>query len=390
MKHPFARDVLMTPGPVEERLEDRLAGLAMTQHHRTAAFQELYLRVGARVKALVATEGDVALLASSGSGGMEAAVTNFVRPGDPVVCVVAGKFGERWTDLARAHGLEVRVLAKEFGRAATPEELAAAVQAHGAKVAFTTLQETSTGVLHDIRGFGEALASEDCLLVVDGVSGLGAVPFAMDAWGVDVTVSGSQKGLLAPPGVGIVCWSGRAEARRAEARHPRFYFDLGKYRKKPERAPFTPPTTLLAQLDHVLARIETVGFDNVLAAVGTAARATVAGAEALGLELFSPPGERSPGLTAIRLPEAIDGSEIPSEIVARTGIRIAGGQDELKGRILRIGHMGATSPGDLLGVFLGLEAALAARGHEFPRGAGVAAAAAVLSGASSPGASETA
>jgi aspartate aminotransferase-like enzyme len=378
MKHPFARDVLMTPGPVEECLEDRLAGLAMTRHHRTAAFQELYLRVGERVKTLVGTQGHVALLASSGSGGMEASVANFVRPGEPVVVVVAGKFGQRWAKLAEAYGLEVHLVEKEFGRAATPEELAAAVQAHGAKVAFTTLQETSTGVRHDIRGFGEALASEDCLLVVDAVSGLGAVPFAMDEWGVDVTVSGSQKGLLAPPGVGLVCWSGRAEARRSESTHPRFYFDLGSYLEKPERAPFTPATTLLAQMDHVLARIEGVGFDTVLGAVAAASRATQAGAEALGLEMLSPEAERSPGLTAIRLPENLDGSKIPASIEASTGIRVAGGQDHLKGRIIRIGHMGATTPGDLLGVFLGLEAALADLGHEFSRGAGVAAAATAL------------
>jgi aspartate aminotransferase-like enzyme len=378
MKHPFARDVLMTPGPVEECLEDRLAGLAMTRHHRTAAFQELYLRVGERVKTLVGTQGHVALLTSSGSGGMEASVANFVRPGEPVVVVVAGKFGQRWAKLAEAYGLEVHLVEKEFGRAATPEELAAAVQAHGAKVAFTTLQETSTGVRHDIRGFGEALASEDCMLVVDAVSGLGAVPFSMDEWGVDVTVSGSQKGLLAPPGVGLVCWSGRAEARRSESIHPRFYFDLGSYIKKPERAPFTPATTLLAQMDHVLARIEGVGFDTVLGAVAAASRATQAGAEALGLEMLSPEAERSPGLTAIRLPENLDGSKIPASIEASTGIRVAGGQDHLKGRIIRIGHMGATTPGDLLGVFLGLEAALADLGHEFSRGAGVAAVATAL------------
>lgn len=381
MKHPFARDVLMTPGPVEECLESRLAGLAMTKHHRTGAFQDLYLRVGDRVKKLVGTEGQVALLASSGSGGMEAAVSNFVRPGDTVVCVVAGKFGQRWAKLAEAYGVEVQLLEKQFGRAATPEELAAAVQAHGARVAFTTLQETSTGVRHDIRGFGEALAAEDCLLVVDAVSGLGAIPYSMDEWGVDVTVAGSQKGLLAPPGVGLVCWSGRAEARRAESTHSRFYFDLGSYAKKPERAPFTPATTVLAQMDHVLSSIEDVGFDAVLQAVAASSRATVAGAEALGLEMLSPEAERSPGLTAIRLPENLDGSKIPASIEASTGIRVAGGQDHLKGRIIRIGHMGATTPGDLLGVFLGLEAALAELGHEFTRGAGVAAVAAALSGA---------
>lgn len=378
MKHPFARDVLMTPGPVEECLVDRLAGLAMTQHHRTGDFQELYLRVGERVKTLVGTEGQVALLASSGSGGMEAAVANFVRPGDTVVVVVAGKFGQRWAKLAAAYGVDVQLLEKEFGRAASPEELASAVQAHGAKAAFTTLQETSTGVRHDIRGFGEALAAEDCLLVVDAVSGLGAIPFRMDEWGVDVTVAGSQKGMLSPPGVGLVCWSGRAESRRAEATHPRFYFDLGSYTKKPERAPFTPAITLLAQMDSVLGRIQEAGLDSVLDAVASASRATAAGAEALGLEMLSPEAERSPGLTAIRLPENIDGTGIPAAIEASTGIRVAGGQDHLKGRIVRIGHMGATTPGDLLGVFLGLESALAELGHEFPRGAGVAAVAMAL------------
>ncbi len=379
MKHPFSRDVLMTPGPVEERLEDRLAGLAMTKHHRTADFQEIYLRTGRKVCDLLGTDGKIALLSSSGSGGLEAAVTNFVRPGDHVVIVVAGKFGERWAKLCEAYGVSTTLIEKEAGRAASPEELAAAVEGSGARVAFTTLHEPSTGVLHDTRGFGKALEASDCLLVVDAVSGLGAVPFEMDEWGVDVTVAGSQKGLLCPPGVGLVAWSGRAELRRSESQLSKFYFDLGKYVKKPERAPFTPRTTLIAQMDSVLTGIEKAGKETLLAAVLQASKATVAGATALGLELLSPDAERSTGLTAIRIPEGIDGTKIPGRIEELAGIRIAGGQDALKGRLIRIGHMGATSPGDLLGVFFALETVLAELGHTFERGAGIAAVASTLS-----------
>lgn len=379
MKHPFARAVLMTPGPVEEGLDERLAGLAMRMHHRTEEFQALYRTVNEGLAWFMETAGPVAMLAASGSGGLEAAVVNFAAPADPVVVVNAGKFGERWVKLCQAFGFtRVTTLDKPYGAAVHPEELRAVVDRVGARVLFATLQETSTGVRHEIDGFGAALAGSDCLLVVDAVSGLGCMPYRMDAWGVDVTVTASQKGLLCPAGLAFVAWGPRAEARRAAGAGPRFYFDLAKYAKNPERAPFTPPATLVAQLDAVLRKFRAVGKQAVLDAVAAAARAALAGGEALGLEPFSAPRDRSPGCTAFKVPAGLDGVRLTKDALAASGVRIAGGQDELKGKILRLGHMGATSPGDLLGAIYGLEAALARQGARVDPGSGVAAAAASL------------
>lgn len=379
MRHPFSRAVLMTPGPVEEALEHRLAAFAWTTHHRTPAFEELFLRVQDGVRWLAGASGPVALLTSSGSGGLEAAVTNLLAPGEAAVTVEAGKFGARWGRLVEAHGGVRHALTKEPGEAASPEELRARVDEVGAQVAFTTLQETSTGVRHDIQGFGRALEGTGCLLVVDAVSGLGAVPLEVDAWGVDLLVAGSQKGLLSPPGLALCTWSERAGERMTrEGGARRFYFDLARYAKDPARAPFTPPTPVVAQLDAVLASLRDVGKARVMEAVATAAAATVAAGRAMRMEPLASDRDRTPGLTALRVPEGVDGSGLVAEIEGATGCRVAGGQDALKGRIVRIGHMGASTPGDLLACVAALEAALARRGHAGPPGAGVAACAAVL------------
>ncbi len=386
MRHPLSRSVLMTPGPVEEPWEARLAGLAWREHHRTPEFAAMFLRVSQACSRLIGTRRPTALLAASGTGGLEAAVANFLAEGERAVVVISGKFGERWAKLLEAYGHGCETVEAEGGKAVRVGELREVLSRGRPGLVFATLQETSTGVRHDIEAFAAACREHGSLLVVDTVSGLGCLPYRMDEWGVDVTVAGSQKGLLSPPGVAMCAWSEAAERKRAEARGPRFYFDLGKYLKKLERAPFTPPATLVAQLDFVLARLESVGLDAVLAAVETAARATVEAARALGLETLSDDVDRSTGLTTLKVPAGVDGERLLADARSASGVRIAGGQDEWKGRILRVGHMGATTPGDLLGAILGLEGALARQGWNRPAGVGVAAAAAVLAGGNEGGA----
>lgn len=378
MKHPLSRNVLMTPGPVEEPLAARLAGLQATMHHRTGEFEAIFAEVQEGMRWLLETEGPVALLSSSGTGALEASVANLVGPDDSVAVVVAGKFGERWRQLLTAYQSEPVVLEKAPGEVATPEEVRDLVDETDATLVFTTLQETSTGVRHDIQGFGEALRGTDALLVVDAVSGLGALPYSMDAWGVDVTVSGSQKGLLSPPGLAMLAWGPRAEARRLQGNRPRFYFDLKSYLEKPTRAPFTPPITVVAQVAEVLREMRRVGKPAMFESIARQGRAAVAAGVAMGLEALSPAGSRSPAMTTLLLPEGVDGTRVPGLVEGLTGIRIAGGQDGLKGRIVRIGHMGATTPGDLLGCLAGLEAALNQLGAEIEPGVGVKAAARVL------------
>jgi aspartate aminotransferase-like enzyme len=367
---------LMAPGPTPVPSPVLLAMAQPMIHHRTPEYEALFGEVQAGLAWLLETSQDVVPLACSGTGAMEAAVVNTLSAGDTVAVVVAGKFGERWVQIARAYGVEVVELRAPFGETVAPARVAEALRARpGIKAVLAQHSETSTGVLHDIQGYAEATRSTDAILVVDAVSSLGIARLPMDAWGVDVVVAGSQKGLMLPPGLGFCALSDKAWAKAAAARLPRYYFDLAAERKAnaANDVRFTPGVSLVVGLREVLRMLEAEGLPNVFQRHDRLARATRAGAEALGLRLF-PKATPSPALTAVTTPPGIDGEQIVAAYAQQHGITIAGGQGEMKGQLFRLGHMGYAAEFDVITALSALEQVLAELGVPVDFGASVRAA----------------
>jgi serine---pyruvate transaminase len=379
MANPYLKQYLMAAGPtpLPPRVSQVMAEPIL--YHRAPAFVEVYARCLEGLKQVFQTENDVLCFAASGSGGMESAAANLVRPGEPVVVATCGKFGERWKDLAEAFGAQVVHHDAGWGNKVDPADLDRILGENpGAKVVFTTFSETSTGVLNDVKALTQVAHEHDALIAVDAVSGIGAVSLPQDEWGVDVVAAGSQKALMCPPGLGFASPNERALARAAEGGPGRFYFDWARtakgQRKDPPDSPFTPAVSLFMALDIALQMIEEEGLDNVFARhalLGRAARQAVKG---LDLELFGPEDESSNVVTAIKLPESIDGGKVPKLMRDKYGITIAGGQNQLKGKIARVAHCGYYGAFDILTTFSGLEMTLAELGADVELGAGVAAA----------------
>jgi serine---pyruvate transaminase len=381
--NPFIKQILMTAGPTP--VPPQVLG-AMAQpvlYHRAPAGVELYARVLERLPRVFRTENDVLLFASSGSGAMDSAVANLVRPGTKALACAAGKFGERWIELCEAYGADLVRYEPGWGTRLDPQEIARLLDEHaGVEVVFATLSETSTGIVHDVEAIAAVVRERGALLAIDAVSGLGAARLEQDAWGVDVVVAGSQKALMIPPGLGFASVSQRALDAAAAKPGGRYYFDwvetAKQQRKDPPNSPFTPPVSLLAALDVALQMIEDEGLENVWERHALLARATRAGAAGLGLELYGDPDERSNVVTAIALPETIDGKRVPKLLRDRYGITANGGQAQLSGKILRIAHCGWFGGFDILTSLSGLEMTLAELGHPadraHPPGAGVGAA----------------
>jgi aspartate aminotransferase-like enzyme len=303
---------------------------------------------------------------------MESAVANLCSPGERVLVVSAGHFGERWRSIASAYGAEVEALEYEWGEVPSAEDVAARLQElGGAKAAFITHSETSTGVVCDLQSLAAAVSEQGALSVVDAVSSLGAVPLETDGWGLDVVVSGSQKALMTPPGLAMTSVSERAWAGRGEA--PRFYFDWERTQKGQAalNAPFTPPVSLVAGLDVALGILLDQGLDAVFERHVRLGRACREGAKAMGLELFSPDDDRSAVVTAIRAPDGIDATELVRSLRDRFGITIANGQGVLKGKIFRIGHIGYFDVFDITTALAAVEVVLADLGAELERGVAV-------------------
>lgn len=380
--NPYIKSYLMTAGPtpIPPRVSQVMAEPVL--YHRAPAFVDLYERVLGKLARVFQTGNDVLAFAASGSGAMESAVANLVRPDVPVLACAAGKFGERWIELCEAYGASVVTHAPAWGQRLDPVEIDRLLAEHGdVEVVFATLSETSTGVVHDIRAIAEVARRHDCLLAVDAVSGLGAAQLRQDAWGVDVVVAGSQKALMCPPGLAFASVSQRALDYASEHPGNRYYFDWARtakgQRKDPPDSPFTPAVTLFAALDVALDMIDREGLDEVLARHDLLARATRAGVAALGLELFGDPDERSTVVTALELPGDVDGGKVPG-VLRRLGITANGGQNQVKGRILRIAHCGYFGAFDILTSLSALELALHELGHAVDHGAGVGAAQRVL------------
>jgi serine---pyruvate transaminase len=376
---PFIKQYLMTAGPTPLPPRVSTAMAEPILYHRDPAGVALYARVLERLPAVFRTSNDVLLFASSGSGAMEAAVANLVRPGDPVLACAAGKFGERWIELADAYGARTTRHEPGWGRRLDPADIDRMLQNEPQiDVVFATLSETSTGIVHDIQAIAEVVRAHDAILAVDAVSGLGAVDLRQDEWGVDVVAAGSQKALMCPPGIALCSVSDRALEHAARRPGGRYYFDFAttaaNQRQDPPNSPFTPPVTLLAALDVALEMIETEGLDDVLARHAILARATRAGVQAMGLELYGDPDERANVVTAVELPDDVDGAKVPKILRDRYGITANGGQGHLKGRIVRIAHTGYFGAFDIVVSLAGLEMTLVQLGHAVELGAGVGAA----------------
>jgi serine---pyruvate transaminase len=379
MTDPFVKQYLMTAGPtpLPPRVSQVMAEPML--YHRAPAFIEVYARCLERLPRVFETAGDVLCFAASGTGAMESAVANLTRPGAPALVASCGKFGERWGELCDAYGADTRRLDAEWGSRVEPDALDRSLaEAGGADVVFTTLSETSTGVRNDVRALAEVAHAYGALIVVDAVSALGAIPVAQDAWGLDVVVAGSQKALMCPPGLAFASVSERALERAAAGGPGRYYFDwpctLAGQRKDPPDSPFTPAVGLFMALDVALGMIEDEGLAAVHDRHRLLGRAAREAAAALELELLGPEDEEANVVTAICLPEEVDGARVPKLMRDRYGITVAGGQGRLKGRIVRIAHCGYFGAFDVIVAIAGLEMTLRELGHPVELGAGVGAA----------------
>jgi aspartate aminotransferase-like enzyme len=365
---------LFTPGPTPVPPQVLAALAEPVVHHRGPDFMRIYERCLGRLKEVFRTERDVLMYGSSGSGTMESAIANLCSPGDRVVVAVAGNFGLRWAEIARAYGVDVDTLEYEWGDTPTAEDLAARLKELGdATAVFLTQSETSTGVVCDVQAMAAAAREAGAITVVDAVSSLGAVPLETDAWGIDVVVSGSQKALMTPPGIAMVTASEEAWALRERSRSPTYYFDWERTRKAQAEldAPFTPPVSLVVALDVALGLLLDGGLETAFERHVRLGRACRAGIKAMGLELFSPDDDSAAVVTAVRVPEGVDGDKLVLGLRDRFGMTLAGGQGPLKGKIFRIGHIGWFDVFDIATALAGVELALMEAGADIERGVAV-------------------
>ena len=363
---------LFTPGPTPVPPEVLAATAAPIVHHRGPDFRVVYDRCLTRLREVFRTEADVLLFAATGTGGFESAIANLTAPGDRVLVVSAGSFGERWAAMAKAYGADVDHLRYEWGETPSPDDVAE--RARGARYATLVHSETSTGVVADLQPLAAAAKEAGALVVVDAVSSLGAVPVETDAWGLDVVVTGSQKALMTPPGLALVAVSDAAYGAADGAGAPRFYFDWARTRKAQQavNAAFTPAVSLVAGLDVALGLILERGLDAMFAHHARLGRACREGAKAMGLDLFSPDDDRSAVVTAVRAPAGIDADELLLLLRDRHGVTLAPGQGALKGKVFRIGHIGWFDVFDIASALSAVELALTELGAPIERGVAAA------------------
>lgn len=371
------KNLLLTPGPTQVPPSVCEALGRPIIHHRTPQFQNEIKEAIEGLQYVFQTKNDIYLLTCSGTGAMEASVCNLLSPGDKAVSVEGGKFGERWTELCKTYKIDTRVLQIEWGKAVTATQIQALLKAEpDIKAVFITLCETSTGVTPDVQAIAKVVQGSNAVLVLDAISGLGVQDVQTDAWGVDVVVTGSQKGLMLPPGLAMISVSPKALGLIAASNSPRYYFDLREAKKAAEKAdtPFTPAIGIVIALNEAIRLIKKEGLQNLFARYALMARATREAAKALNLKIFTDPSCLSNVLTAISLPANIDGEKLMKIMRDEYGITVAGGQDKLKGKTIRIAHMGMIDEFDIVAGFACLEKVLKKLGHTFEMGAGVAAA----------------
>jgi aspartate aminotransferase-like enzyme len=393
---------LRVPGPTPLPDAVREAGAWQMVNHRGPEFAALMGRVVPALQRGFRTKNEILLVGASGTGGLEAAVVNHLSPGDAVLAVSIGAFGDRFAKIATRYGADVTVLPVEWGRAAEPDAVRDAIagmrrEGRAPVAVLLTHNETSTGVTNPVEALAAAVreAAPDALLVVDAISGLGAVPFDTDGWGLDVVVTGSQKSWMVPPGLSMIAVSPRAWAAAERATMPRFYLDLKAHRDAAEKGstPWTPPVSVCFQLDVALSLIEAEGYPAIFARHAACGAATRAGLAALGFRLFADPAHASNTVTAALVPSEIDWKSFNAEL-RRRGLVLAGGQGKLTGLVFRVGHLGDVTVNQILAALEILEEALIAGGRPVDRGAALVAAvraadAARAAGAAAVGAAAT-
>lgn len=366
---------LLTPGPTPIPPEVALKEALPILHHRTGEFGNIFSDVEEGLKYVFQTKNDVFITASSGTGAMESAVVNLLNPGDKALVACCGNFGERWAKICEAYGIKPIVLSFEWGKVVDPAQIAKALKENpDIKAVYTTFTETSTGVANDIAAIGKIVAGTGAVLVVDTISGLVGQEFRTDEWHVDVNVSGSQKGFMLAPGLAFTSVSPKAMAMAEKATLPRFYWDWRKMKKSlaTKETPFTPPVTLIVALQESIRLIKADGIENIWKECSLLARAARAGMKAIGLQLF---GERPcEVVTSALVPAGVDGGKIVKLLREDYGVSIAGGQGQLKGKIIRFAHMGYIGKADLLVGLATLEMGLTRLGYKVEKGKAVAAA----------------
>ena len=373
------KQYLLSPGPTPVPNEVSLAMSETMIHHRTPQFNKVFEEARQGLKKLFGTKNDVLMLASSGTGAMEASIANLFSPGDKVLVVNGGKFGERWLNISNAYGLNPIDLKVEWGKAVRVEEIEKQLKAHpDLQGVMVQASETSTTALHPVKEIAK-LTKNGPLFIVDGVTAVGVLSIPVDEWGIDVLVTGSQKALMLPPGLGFIALSDRAWEKSKKARLPRFYFDLNLERKNQQKGSgaFTPAVSLIFGVRASLDMIEREGLSRVYARHARMSRATRAAAVALGLKLLAP-DDPSPAATGIFLPQGIDADRVLEYLRDRMNVVLAEGQDQLKGKVIRIAHVGFMGAFDVITAIAALEMALRKFGAEIPFGRGVAAAEEIL------------
>jgi aspartate aminotransferase-like enzyme len=366
---------LLTPGPTPLYPPALHAMMAADIHHRTEDFRKVYRSALADLKEVMATANDVLMFCASGTGAMDASVSNLFSRGDKVIVCVAGKFGERWAEIAKAYGLDATVLTAPYGEVVSPATVEAALAAEPAtRGVFVQASETSTGAAHDVRAMAHAIAKTDAIFVVDAITGLGTMPLDIDGWGLDVVIGGSQKAFMIPPGLAFLSISPKAWSFADKSNLPHFYFNLKKEKKSGDagESSWTPSTALILALAEALKYVKQIGMAHLIENAQLLARATRAAVQELGLELFAP---SSPGssVTAVKAPKGMDSGIIVKEFRNRFGAIIANGQGSMKGQIFRIAHLGYFDFSDLFAMAAGLEIILHANGYPVQFGKGVAA-----------------
>ncbi len=373
------KQYLLSPGPTPIPNEVALAMSETMIHHRTPQFNRVFEEARQGLQTLFGTKGDILMLASSGTGAMEAAVANLFSPGETVLVINGGKFGERWSHISNAYGLNAVELKVQWGKAVNVEAVANELKLHpDIRGVMIQASETSTTVLHPVKEVAQ-LTRNGPLLLVDGVTAVGVLPVPLDDWGIDVLVTGSQKALMLPPGLGFIALSDRAWKRTKEAKLPRFYFDLDLERKNQAKGSgaFTPAVSLIFGLRASLNMMAKEGLERVYERHARMARATRAAAIALELKLLAPESP-SPAATGVFLPDGFDADHVLEYLREEMGVTLAEGQDQLKGKVIRIAHVGYMGAFDVITAIAALEMALRKFGAEIPFGRGVAAAEEVL------------
>ncbi len=369
---------LFTPGPTPLAPEAQEAMGRPLLHHRTPEFQQIFTATRDNLKKIFRTDHDMVILASSGTGGMEAAVCNLLGTDDPALAVVAGKFGERWVEICRSYGIPCHVLEKEYGEAATVEEIREALVSHPGTTALLVQGcETSTGTWHELEAIGRLIRSEfpDVLIVVDGITAIGCQRVECDSWGLDVVISGSQKAFAVPPGLAFLSISPRALERMERNRSPgRYYFDLVKEARNQAggKTSYTAAVSLVTALHATTESMMGQGIERVLAETETMAEAVRAGLSALGFRLLSKAPANA--TTAAFPPDAVSAAELSARLQDGYGVKVAGGQGPLKGKIIRIAHLGYFDLLDMMTVLSALEMSLMDLGIAVEPGQGVGAA----------------